>query len=55
MQENNLLAPGRVASPCGPRNPDGTITPETIDNMWGTDLTTTLTSTPMLEPPGSRR
>ena len=27
----------------GPRSPDGTIIPETIDTMWGTDLTATFT------------
>jgi putative transposase len=30
-------------SPHGPRNHDGTITPDTVDTMWGTDLTTTFT------------
>ena len=43
MRENNLLAPGRVGSPRGPRNHDGTIISETVDTMWGTDLTTTVT------------
>lgn len=43
MRANDLLAPGRVGSPRGPRNHDGTIIPETIDTMWGTDLTTTFT------------
>ena len=43
MRENDLLAPGRVGSPRGPRNHDGTILPETVDTMWGTDLTTTYT------------
>jgi transposase InsO family protein len=43
MRENDLLAPGRVGSPRGPRNHDGTIIPETIDTMWGTDLTTAFT------------
>jgi putative transposase len=43
MRENDLLAPGRVGSPRGPRTHDGTIIPETIDTMWGTDLTTTFT------------
>jgi putative transposase len=43
MRVNDLLAPGRVGSPRGPRNHDGTIVPETIDTMWGTDLTTTFT------------
>src|SRR5690349_24718482 len=43
MRENNLLAPTRVGTPRGPRNHDGTIIPETVDTMWGTDLTTTIT------------
>jgi putative transposase len=43
MRENNLLAPSRVGVPRGPRNHDGTIIPEAVDTMWGTDLTTTLT------------
>src|SRR3954452_10772133 len=29
--------------PRGPRNHDGTIIPDTVDAMWGTDLTTTIT------------
>ena len=43
MGENDLLAPSRVGSPRGPRSHDGTIIPETVDTMWGTDLTTTIT------------
>ena len=43
MRENGLLAPGRFGSPRGPRNHDGNILPETVDMMWGTDLTTTYT------------
>jgi len=43
MRENDLLAPVRVGSPRGPRNHHGTIIPETVDTMWGTDLTTTFT------------
>jgi transposase InsO family protein len=43
MRENDLLAPSRSGSPRGPRTHDGTIIPETIDTMWGTDLTTTIT------------
>jgi transposase InsO family protein len=43
MRENHLLAPTRVGVPRGPRNHDGTIIPETVDTMWGTDLTTTIT------------
>jgi putative transposase len=43
MRQNNLLAPTRVGSPRGPRTHDGTIIPDTVDTMWGTDLTTTIT------------
>lgn len=43
MRENDLLAPTRVGSARGPRAHDGTIIPETVDTMWGTDLTTTFT------------
>jgi transposase InsO family protein len=43
MRENNLLAPTRAGVPRGPRTHDGTIIPEAVDTMWGTDLTTTLT------------
>jgi putative transposase len=43
MGEHGLLAPSRVGSPRGPRNHDGTIIPDAVDAMWGTDLTTTWT------------
>jgi putative transposase len=43
MGAHGLLAPARVGSPRGPRNHDGTIIPETVDTLWGTDLTTTWT------------
>jgi transposase InsO family protein len=43
MRQSNLLAPTRAGSPRGPRNHDGTIIPDTVDAMWGTDLTTTIT------------
>jgi len=43
MRENDLLAPGRVGRPRGPRNHDGTIIPDSINTMWGTDMTTTWT------------
>jgi len=36
---NGLLAPTRVASARGPRAHEGTIIPDTVDKMWGTDLT----------------
>jgi putative transposase len=41
MREHDLLAPSRSGAPRGPRSHDGTIIPETIDTMWGTDLTFT--------------
>src|SRR3954462_4688380 len=44
MREHDLLAPTRVGAPRGPRTHDGTIIPEAVDTMWGTDLTTTVTS-----------
>jgi putative transposase len=43
MGENDLLAPSRTGAPRGPRSHDGTIVPEAVDVMWGTDLTTTVT------------
>jgi transposase InsO family protein len=43
MRERGLLAPSRTGPPRGPRSHDGTIVPETVDTMWGTDLTTTVT------------
>jgi transposase InsO family protein len=43
MRENALLAPSRVGSARGPRSHDGTIIPDTVNEMWGTDLTTTIT------------
>ena len=43
MRENNLLAPSRVGARRGPRTHEGTMIPETVDTMWGTDLTTTIT------------
>jgi putative transposase len=43
MRQSNLLAPTRAGSPRGPRTHDGTIIPNTLDTMWGTDLTTTIT------------
>jgi transposase InsO family protein len=42
-RENNLLAPGRGGFARGPRNHDGTIVPETVNTVGGTDLTTTFT------------
>src|SRR3712207_4235829 len=43
MGAHGLLAPSRVGSPRGPRAHDGTIVPETVDTLWGTDLTTAWT------------
>src|SRR4051812_7814261 len=42
MRQNNLLAPTRAGAPRGPRNHDGTVIPNTVDTMWGTELTTTI-------------
>jgi len=39
MRENGLQATARPGRPRGPRSHDGTIIPETIDTMWGTDMT----------------
>ena len=44
MREHGLLAPSRVGAPHGPRNHDGTIIPDALDTMWGTDMTTTWTA-----------
>ena len=44
MREHDLLAPGRVGRPHGPKAHDGTIKTERVDEMWATDLTSTLTS-----------
>jgi putative transposase len=43
MREHGLLAPSRVGAPRGPRNHDGTIIPDRVDERWGTDLTATWT------------
>jgi putative transposase len=43
MRQNNLLAPSRVGAPRGPRSHGGTIIPTSVNTMWGTDLTTTIT------------
>ena len=43
MREHDLLAPTRMGSARGPRAHDGTIIPDTVDTMWGTDLTATFT------------
>jgi putative transposase len=43
MRAHDLLAPQRVGRPHGPKAHDGTIRTERVDEMWGTDLTSTLT------------
>jgi hypothetical protein len=43
MRQQGLQAPQRVGHPHGPRAKDGTIITETPDQMWGTDMTTTVT------------
>ncbi|MBV8938096.1 MAG: DDE-type integrase/transposase/recombinase, partial [Alphaproteobacteria bacterium] len=43
MRQHGLLATSRAGSPRGPRNHDGTIIPDAVDTMWGTDMTTTWT------------
>jgi transposase InsO family protein len=44
MRENNLLAPGRVGHAHGPKAHDGNIKTERLNDMWGADMTTTLTT-----------
>jgi putative transposase len=43
MRAHGLLAPSRSGAPRGPRAHDGTIIPDAVEVMWGTDLTTTTT------------
>lgn len=43
MRENALLAAKRPGRPHGPRAHNGTIRTERVDEMWGTDMTTTMT------------
>lgn len=43
MRENNLLAFRRTGHPHGPKAHDGTIKTKSVDEMWGSDMTTTLT------------
>jgi transposase InsO family protein len=43
MRENNLSALKRMGRPHGPKAHDGTIKTHQVDEMWGTDMTTTLT------------
>jgi transposase InsO family protein len=44
MREHHLQAPRRGGNAHGPRAHDGTITTEKPDEMWGTDMTTTVTT-----------
>lgn len=44
MRAAGLLAPGRVGGARGPRTHDGTIIPSSPNTLWGTDLTSTLTT-----------
>lgn len=44
MREHGLQAPQRVGHPHGPKAHDGTIITEVPDEMWGTDMTTTMTT-----------
>jgi len=44
MRENSLLAMQRPRRPRGPRAHDGTIKTDRVDEMWGTDMTSTLTT-----------
>jgi transposase InsO family protein len=44
MRENGLSADRGRATPRGPRVHDGTIVPETVDTMWGTDMTAAVTT-----------
>jgi transposase InsO family protein len=43
MRENCLSAFQRQGRPHGPKAHDGTIKTQRVDEMWGTDMTTTLT------------
>lgn len=45
MRLHGLLAPTRRGAPRGPAVHDGTIIPERPDAMWGTDATSTLSTT----------
>lgn len=45
MRENGLCAKPCQGAAHGPRAHDGTIIPDTIDEMWGTDMTGTILTT----------
>ena len=44
MRENGLSADTGRTTPRGPRAHDGTIIPETVDTIWGTDRTAAVTT-----------
>jgi putative transposase len=44
MREHHLQAPRRGGNPHGPKAHDGTIVTDEPDRMWGTDMTTTVTT-----------
>jgi transposase InsO family protein len=44
MREHHLQAPRKGGNAHGPKAHDGTITTERPDEMWGTDMTTTVTT-----------
>jgi putative transposase len=44
MREHSLQAPQRVGHPHGPKVHDGTIITDRPDELWGTDMTTTITT-----------
>jgi transposase InsO family protein len=44
MREHGLQAPHRVGHPHGPKAHDGTIITDRPDELWGTDMTTTVTT-----------
>ena len=43
MRESGLQATARIGRPRGPRNHDGTIIPEAVNMIWGTDMTAAFT------------
>ena len=44
MREHDLAAARARGTPRGPRAHDGTIIPEGVDQMWGTDMTVAITT-----------
>ena len=44
MREHDLLAPTRMGRARGPRQHDGSITPDRPNEIWGTDATSVLTA-----------